>query len=330
MSDPVEALRVSVPRLSVPATISTVCGSRDVTALIDTGADVDLVVGDALCRILDAPTAGTAVLHESAVGQRFPVEKVWVTLHIGDFRTELQALVLPGLGEAACLIGLPLVKRLRGRPELEAAFTEVLGHGSGLTLTFDTRLHRFDPTAFDAFIAQVLGPDTDVTIEGRSNIDVDGPSFIRINGSRPEDLVAVAEAFYDRAWRDTEVEVEKRAMQKAMSTGLDILLHRLDHQRDHLTRIEETVGILDNPDVREKLEDEGAAYVLDKDRKALQTRFQRITTGIALEAPKKLLATVIGESAAGAVGEGVGEVIGGAAGAGAASAVDEVVGGEQG
>jgi hypothetical protein len=164
--------------------------------------------------------------------------------------------------------------------EIEAA----LGRFHGLTLTFDTRLHRFDPTAFDAFIAQVLGPDTDVTIEERSNIDVDGPSFIRINGSRPEELVTVAEAFYERAWRDTEVEAERHVMQRAMSTGLELILRRLDHQRDHLIAAEENLGTLSDPSVREMLEDQATAHVLAKDRKLLHTRLQRISAGVSREA----------------------------------------------
>jgi hypothetical protein len=176
----------------------------------------------------------------------------------------------------------------------------------GLTLTFDSRLHRFDATAFDAFIASVLGPDTDVTIEQRSNIDAEGPSFIRINGARSEDLVAVAEAFYNRAWR--EAEAEKRALQKAMSAGIGVLLQRLDQQRDSLAGIEEAVGILDNPDVREKLGDDGAAFVLAKDKKLLQTRFQRISKGIFGEVRKRALGKA-GDAVAGELTEITSELL---------------------
>ncbi len=199
------------------------------------------------------------------------------------------------------------------------------GPPRGLTLTFDTRLHRFDPTAFDAFIAQVLGPDTDVTIEERSNIDVEGPSFFRINGSRPEDLVAVAEAFYDRVWENPVPHPSEAAIMQAMSSGFAMILGRLSHQREHLVRIEENVGILCNDDVQEMLEDQGSAHVLARDKKLLQTRYQRIAEGLAKEAPKKLLATVIGESASGALGEVVGEALGAAVGAAAETAVDEAV-----
>ena len=213
------------------------------------------------------------------------------------------------------------VQALRDNPQLRVV---VIGFHTGLTLTFDTRLHRFDPTAFDAFIAQVLGPETDVTIEERSNIDVEGPSFIRINGSRPEDLVAVAEAFYDRVWA-THSEVEDRALRRSM-TALEALFGpRLDWMRDHLNGIEKNVGILGDPDVQEMLGDQGAAHVLTKDRKALKTRYQRIAEGFVKEAPKKLLATVIGDSAAGALGEVVGEALSKGLGAAAETAVDEAV-----
>ena len=156
----------------------------------------------------------------------------------------------------------------------------------GLTLTFDTRLHRFDPTAFDALIAEVLGGETDVTIEERSNIDAEGPSFIRINGSRPEDLVAVTEAFYDRAWRATEAAVEERAVQRAESRGQALLLARLDDLRDRLVRIDANVGILGNEDVRVAISDKAAEIVAGKTRSALRTRFQRIADAVVEDAKK--------------------------------------------
>ena len=167
---------------------------------------------------------------------------------------------------------------------------------SGLTLTFDSRLHRFDPTAFDAFIAQVLGPDTDVTIEERSNIDAEGPSFIRINGSRVEDLVAVAEAFYDRVWRETD--------NSLLPQGLAVLLARLEILREQVSDVRETVGILGNPDVQEMLEDQGAAHVLAKDKKLLQTRVQRVTKGLAAEARRRTIGKV-GNVIQGEVEDGV-------------------------
>jgi len=178
------------------------------------------------------------------------------------------------------------------------------GLASGLTLTFDTRLHRFDPTAFDAFIGEVLGPDTDVTIEERSNIDAEGPAYIRINGSRAGDMVAVAEAFYDRAWQEAEALVDKMAVEKSVSSGMAIILQRLDHQRDHLIRVEETVGILNNPDVQEMLEDKGAAHVLAKDKKLLQTTFQRISKGVVEEVKRRTVKGVI-NAVQGEVGDGV-------------------------
>ena len=167
------------------------------------------------------------------------------------------------------------------------ARTFLKGDGVGLTLSFDSRLHRFDTTAFDAFIAEILGPNTDVTIEERSNIDAAGPGLLRINGSDPEDLVAVAEAFYDRAWETALQAAEQAAVVRAMSGGFAMLLDRLNHQRDHLVRIEETVGILGNPDIQEMLEDQGAGHILAKDKKLLQTRLQRVTRGIGAEVQRR-------------------------------------------
>jgi uncharacterized protein YjbI with pentapeptide repeats len=204
----------------------------------------------------------------------------------------------------------------------EAQFA-VIGATEGLTLTFDTRLHRFDPTAFDALIAQVLGPGTDVTIEERSNIDVVGPSFIRINGNRAEDLVLVAEAFYDRIWRATEAVIEERVLQVAMSSGVALLLGRLDEMRDHLVKVEANTAILGDEDVQEAITDMSREHVQGKRDRMFKTRLQRIADGIVKEAPKKLLATVIGESAAGVLGEVVGEALSTAIGAAAETAVEE-------
>ncbi len=157
----------------------------------------------------------------------------------------------------------------------------------GLTLGFDARLHRFDPTAFDAFIASVLGPDTDVTIVERSPIGVDGPSFLRIHGSKPEDLVRVAEAFYECAWRQARAEAEETALVQAVSAGFATLLGRLELQREAWTELRDDLAVVRNPDVVEMLEDQGAAHVLAKDQKLLETRVQRLTKAVAKEAKKR-------------------------------------------
>ena len=184
--------------------------------------------------------------------------------------------------------------------EATRALALVHAISDGLTLTFDTRLHRFDPTAFDAFIAQVLGPDTDVTIEQRSNINMEGPSFIRINGSRPEDLVAVAEAFYDRVWRETDNSLLPR--------GLAVLLARMELLREQVSEVQENVGILGNADVQEMLEDQGAAHVFTKDKKLLQTRFQRVAGGVAQEVQRRTVGK-LGNVIQGEVEDGVGGLL---------------------
>lgn len=152
----------------------------------------------------------------------------------------------------------------------------VLGDGPGLTLTFDTRLHRFDPTAFDALIAQVLGPDTDVTIEERSNIDADGPAFIRINGRNPDHLAAVAEAFYDRVWRSVEAVVEERALARAMSSGMVLLLNRLDDLRSSWSG-----ATVNHPAVATMLADQAESHALTKT--AAAERIEELSARIAEE-----------------------------------------------
>lgn len=157
-------------------------------------------------------------------------------------------------------------------------------------------------------IADVLGPDTDVTIEERSNLDAAGPAFIRINGSRTEDLVVVAGAFYDRAWRATEDAVEEGALEKAMSSGTALLLRRLDEMREHLVRVEASTNLLADEGVREAITDKAAEHVLAKRRKAFQTGLQRITEALLKETPKKLSSLFIGEKTAGALGDVLGGV----------------------
>lgn len=231
----------------------------------------------------------------------------------------LETAWLPSLRQAATAISSPeqyaiypekeslqeLRLRLRAAAaDVEQALSAFLLKASGLTLTFDSRLHRFDPTAFDAFIAEVLGVDTDVTIEERSNIDSEGPAYIRINGSSVEDLVAVAEAFYDRVWRGAEA-----TENGLLPRGTALLVRRLDGLRDTLAEVRETVGILGNPDVQETLEDQGAAHILAKDKKLLQTRFQRIAGGVAREVKRRTVKEVI-DAVQGEVEDGVAGFLG--------------------
>ncbi len=78
---------------------------------------------------------------------------------------------------------------------------------------------------------------------------------------------------------------------------------------DRLTRIEENVGILGNPDVQEMLEDQAAGHVLAKDKKLLQTRFQRVAKGVAAEV-KKRAGGKLWDSLEGEVDDGVAGLLG--------------------
>lgn len=59
----------------------------------------------------------------------------------------------------------------------------------------------------------------------------------------------------------------------------------------------------------EAIADKAAEHVTAKRKKSFQTPLQRITEGLAKEAPKKLIGAFIGEKAA----EALGEVLGGVA-----------------
>jgi hypothetical protein len=145
----------------------------------------------------------------------------------------------------------------------------------GLTLTFDTRLHRFMPMAFDVFIAEVLGPDADVTIEERSAPSTVGGSFIRLRGSNAKDLIAVAEAFYDRAWL-AEAAASEQQLAHTMSRGVAVILEQLQSMRDYWSGL-----AVANPDVQEMLTDQATAHVRQKDRELLTTPTQRIANALA-------------------------------------------------
>lgn len=172
----------------------------------------------------------------------------------------------------------------------------------GLTLMFDSRLHRFDPTAFNVLIAEVLGPETDVGVEEQSRADA-APGFLRINGRRGADLVRVAEAFYDRVWRGVEAEVEKAAMERALSSGMAMMLTRLDDLRGHLMEVKASSSVLNDEDVREAITDMAGGHVKAKRKREFSTPLQRIAAGLVLEVPNPKCArtsppTVGGGSAA--------------------------------
>ncbi len=143
----------------------------------------------------------------------------------------------------------------------------------GLTLTFDNRLHRFDSAAFDLLIAEVLGPETNVTIEEQSNVS-DRPGWIRINGDDPEHLVTVAEAFYDRVWAGDKKQAG------LLPRGIALLVRRLDELRDLLACVDESVGILpDDCPVSIESNPTGPICMITP-----KTRFQRVAKGVDAEA----------------------------------------------
>lgn len=186
-------------------------------------------------------------------------------------------------------VGLELVDLDTFPAEAQRA---IIGVSQGLTLTFDTRLHRFDPTAFSVLIAEVLGPDTDVGIEEQSRPDVT-PGFIRINGSNPHELIAVVEAFYDRVWRSVEAMANERAVATVLSSGMAAVLAALDRQADQFVKLEANVeqvvastAILADDELREAITDHGTEHLLTKGKASFQTRFQRIATAVYEDAKK--------------------------------------------
>jgi hypothetical protein len=188
---------------------------------------------------------------------------------------------------------------------------QALLHGAvGLTLTFDSRLHPFDPAAFTLLVADVLGVGHDVTVVERSEAVHEPPAWIRINGCRAEDLLAVAEAFYDRVWRSAEAVAEERALQKAMSSGVALLVGRLDDLRDHLVKVEANTALLADGDVREAIVDRATEHVRTNRKKEFQTPLQRVISAVAAEVKRRTLDVVVGEGVADTAIEIAGEVVG--------------------
>jgi len=138
----------------------------------------------------------------------------------------------------------------------------ILGSRQGLTLTFDTRLHRFASSAVEGLILEVLGPDTDVGVEEQSRPDAEGPGFVRINGSSFDHLLRVAEAFYARAWEwDSQDTVVSRLL-----TDL----------RDEIRE-----AAVNHPDVQEMLLDQAGEQLAKKDRNEhLRGRWERLLHAI--------------------------------------------------
>jgi hypothetical protein len=160
----------------------------------------------------------------------------------------------------------------------------ILNGGRGLLLTFDSRLHRFDATALDLLVLAVLGPETDVTIVERSPMGEDGPGWIRIDGLRAEDLIAVAEAFYDRVW---ETSREDRGEKVEMGLVLN-LLQDIRGKVDGL--------VINHPDVREMLAEQAEAHAHAPVAAALRTRFQRVGAAIAEEVKVRTVVPLLGDA----------------------------------
>ena len=177
----------------------------------------------------------------------------------------------------------------------------VLGAQPGLTLTFSNRIHRFDPTAFNLLILEVLGSDPDVSVEASSPLNVEGVGWIRINGTRGEDLLLVAEAFHNRVWAAVHAAAEKHALQQMMSTGLVAIINTLDGLRDSWEG-----ASINHPDVQEMLLDQASEHVAKKDQALLRTRFQKVATAVREEAQARTglgrITKALGDQIEGGVG----------------------------
>ncbi len=310
--------------------------------------------GDLLSEYLHArrPVAGLDFSHASLMGRNYGLEDMsGASFRHAQFdEAELDAVDLggsdlTGASFTDCRIGAETVEysawsaeELRDLHTRGAVFRSFAGlpkdvvedlihmPKAGLTLTFDTRLHRFDATAFDAFIAEVLGPETDVTIEERSAISEEGPGWIRINGPNPDELVGVAEAFYDRAWRteQAEAQAEDAALTRMVSALEALFGPRLEEMRNQFAEVKASTDLFADEDVREAITDKAREHVGAKRKKTNQTRLRRIAEGLMLEAPKAFVSTYLGESVGEVAGELVGETLGAAVGAVAEAFVDEV------
>lgn len=154
-------------------------------------------------------------------------------------------------------------------PEAQQA---LLGAASGLTLTFDARVHRAAPALVTGLILEVLGPESDVGVEQQSRPS-ETPGFIRINGSDPADLILVAEAFYARLW-----DIAGASPQVAML----------------LTELRETLDLaaMNHSDADEWVRDLAEGHRVARDKRTLATKWRRLLEAIGqdnLDRGRKLI-----------------------------------------
>ena len=154
----------------------------------------------------------------------------------------------------------------------------------GLTLYFSTRLSFFDRFMVEGVMFTVLGKDTTCRVVEFKEVGDDG-AVVRLDGAPREELEAVAEALWNRIW---EVEQESQLRALAVATqGLQVDVRA--GLSDLVDRMEKIALRLPSDTAKERLDDLGDDYILDKDRNQyVRTWGQKAAKRIGTAAVKKL------------------------------------------
>ena len=145
----------------------------------------------------------------------------------------------------------------------------------GLTLYFNTRLTAFDRFLVDGVIFGVLGQDAGChVVEFREQGDT---AIVRLQAEQQEDLGAVADALYERVWEQQERAREEE--RTAVVRSLDGLLH-LEKMGESLSTLVDRIHKMElwaeESGAKEMIEDQAAAHLLTKDRRAIEAPEKKI------------------------------------------------------
>jgi|GEM_PF-2087186 len=139
----------------------------------------------------------------------------------------------------------------------------------GLTLYFNTRLTTFDRFLVEGAVFGVLGKDTDCHLaEYQERGDT---AIVRLEGSRREDLEAVADALWERVWEQQD-KAQKTAIVRVTEAYSLQLAPGFTELRDRLDRIELR---LPSDDVLEMQTDQAEAHLKKKDLKVVRSWTQK-------------------------------------------------------
>jgi hypothetical protein len=272
--------------LRIELVLESAGGTQAAVALLDTGANIELMVNDRIAKTLNAPRTGAMMLR-GVSGAGFPMHSIALDVRIGSEVRSVNALVGYDFGDTDCIMGLPLMRSLRGSPEIDRAFRELLGEGAGLTLFLSSRLLPWDQTLLHAFVCSVLGTDTDIRVAEYTET-TEHSSRIRLTGSSPDGLLEVAQHIADVTWRAEE--------QSMLQAGDLLQVPRVLEGLDYIRSVIEKMELWWNRSgTAEMLEDQAAEHISKKDAALVRTWGNKLLRAGWEAVKKKLGKEIFGE-----------------------------------